>query len=68
MSDPIDQEKETVAGMVVAGSGIQVDRRTGRGMGMSLADQVGDMQFRERMGKGDGDELGISGKVNSTGG
>ena len=52
----------------MAGSGIQVDRRTGRGMGMSLAYQVGDMQFRERTGKGDGDELGISGKVDSMGG
>ena len=34
--DPTDQQKEIAAGMVVAGSGIQVNRRTGRGMGMSF--------------------------------
>ena len=34
--DPTDQQKEIAAGMVVAGSGIQVDRRMGRGMGMSF--------------------------------
>ena len=34
--DPTDQHKEIAAGMVVAGSGIQVNRRTGREMGMSF--------------------------------
>ena len=29
---------------------------------------MGEIQFSERTGKGDGDELGISGKVDSIGG
>ena len=48
--DPTDQRKETVVGMVVARPRMQVDRRTDRGMRISLADQVGEMKFSERMG------------------
>ena len=73
MSNPTCRQMEKAAGMVLAGSGMQVGGRTVEVMVMNVAIRmrssiwVGEMQFGERIGGGDGDEHSNYGEVDDIG-